>query len=221
MGTRDRRRPREREEGLAMESTKTSIGLLNEKSGKRGLPCRRLPDAGFSIVEITIGVLLACTLTGFALIGMEGVLPGINANQAMNATVAQLRQGRDLAMTQRRSMQLRFLGNNQIQLVRNELPTGTRVVSTVTLGNQCQFMIFNDIPDTPDQFGNATPVDFGSAATLTFLSDGTLVDNSGNPRNGTVFIGSPAHPEAARAVTLLGATGRVRGYRWNGTGWIH
>jgi Tfp pilus assembly protein FimT len=204
-----------------MELTKASTGLWRERSDKGESGCRFLQNAGFSIAEVVIGVLLACTLTGFALIGMGGVMPGINANQAMNATVAQLRQGRDLAMTQRRSMQLRFLGNNQIQLVRNELPSGTRVVDTVTLGNQCQFMIFNDIPDTPDQFGNATPVDFGSVATLTFLSDGTLVDNSGNPRNGTVFIGLPAHPEAARAVTLLGATGRVRTYRWNGTDWIH
>jgi hypothetical protein len=25
--------------------------------------------------------------------------------------------------------------------------------------------------------------------------------------------------ESARAVTVLGSTGRVRGYRWNGTNW--
>jgi hypothetical protein len=29
----------------------------------------------------------------------------------------------------------------------------------------------------------------------------------------------PDHPETARAVTILGATGRVRGYRWTGTNW--
>jgi hypothetical protein len=39
------------------------------------------------------------------------------------------------------------------------------------------------------------------------------------PVNGTVFVGVPGLPYTARAVTILGATGRIRSYHWNGTTW--
>jgi hypothetical protein len=150
---------------------------------------------------------------------MNSILPGMGANQAMYQTIAQLRQGRDLAVAQRRNIQLQFLGNDQIQLVRDEEPAGTTVLSTATLEKNFQFLNFG-LPDTPDAFGSALAVDFGGAATLTFMPDGTLINELGNPVNGTVFLGLANHPEVARAVTVLGATGRIRGYRWTGTKWI-
>ena len=57
-------------------------------------------------------------------------------------------------------------------------------------------MKFSEVTeDTPDQFGNSSPIDFGSATSLTFRPNGILVDNAGNPVNGTVFIGVAEHPE--------------------------
>jgi hypothetical protein len=65
-------------------------------------------------------------------------------------------------------------------------------------------------------------VDFGGAARMIFQTDGTLVDSQGNPVNGSIFLGQADHPESARAVTVLGATGRVRSYRWTrGSQWVH
>jgi hypothetical protein len=74
--------------------------------------------------------------------------------------------------------------------------------------------------DTPDQFGSSEALDFGSATGMTFRPDGTLVGSSGNPVNGTILLGIAGHPEVARAVTILGATGRVRSYRWAKDQWI-
>jgi hypothetical protein len=75
------------------------------------------------------------------------------------------------------------------------------------------------VPDTPDAFGNANAVAFGVANTVMFGTDGTLIDGNGNPLNGTVFLIIISQPESARAVTVLGATGRIRGYRWWGGVW--
>jgi hypothetical protein len=147
-------------------------------------------------------------------------MPGIRANTALNATVAQLRNGRALAMAQRRNIEIRFLGTDQIQLVRREVPTGTTVLSTVTLQDNMQFFVFDGIPDTPDSFGNSSAVDFSGATSLIYLSDGTLVDAQGDPLSGSVFLGRTNYPRTARAITILGATGRVRGYRWTGSSWI-
>lgn len=170
--------------------------------------------------------MFACAVAGFALVNMQSMLPGMRANQAMYQTIAQLRHGRQLAVAQRRQVQLHFDGNNEIRLVRNEFPEGESVLSEVILNNECQFMKSDDIDvDTPDEFGpeelnEMAAVDFGDAESLTFLSDGALVDEAGNPVSGTVFIGIPGHPEIARAITILGATGRIRGYRWTGEEWI-
>jgi prepilin-type N-terminal cleavage/methylation domain-containing protein len=175
---------------------------------------------GFSLIELSIVMVLVVTIGGFALLNIGAIVPGMRANAGMYMTLAQLRNGRESAMEQRRNIEVRFLGDNQIQLVRNEVPAGTTILSTVELANRCQFLLFNGVPDSPDFFGQMDAVDFGGAATMTFLSDGTLVDAQGNPLNGSIFLGIPDHPETARAVTILGATGRVRSYRWTGTSWI-
>jgi prepilin-type N-terminal cleavage/methylation domain-containing protein len=177
-------------------------------------------NAGFSMIEISIVILLISVFAGFALLNIEGIMPGMEANAALSQTVAQLRRGRELAIAQRRNIEVRFLDNNQIQLVRFDVPNGRTVLSTVILESGIEFQVFNGVPDTPESFGNGAAVDFGGSDTLIFLSDGTLVDAEGNPLHGSVFLGLPDHPETARAVTILGATGRVRGYRWTGSSWI-
>ena len=177
-------------------------------------------DAGFSLVEIGIVILVISIFAGFALVNIEGIMPGIEANAALSLTVAQMRRGRELAIAGRRNIEVRFLDDNQIQLVRFDVPNGRTVLSTVTLENGVEFLLFSGVPDTPDSFGRGDAVDFGGSNTLIFLSDGTLVDDAGNPVHGSVFLGLPDHPETARAVTMVGATGRVRGYRWTGSSWI-
>ena len=176
---------------------------------------------GFSLVELTLVVLLMSVIAAFALLNVGGIQPRVGANTAESQTVAQLRRGRELAIAQRRNIEIQFLGDNQIQLVRYDVPNGTTVLGTVTLEGDMEFLLFDDIPDTPDMFGNTTAVAFGGAATLIFRSDGTLVDTLGNPLAGSIFLGQPDHPETARAVTILGATGRIRGYQWTGTEWTH
>ena len=177
-------------------------------------------DAGFSLVEVSVVILLISVVAGFALLNIEGIMPGLDANAALSQTVAELRRGRELAIAQRRNIELTFPTNNQIQLVRFDVPAGRTVIDTLTLANDMEFRLFGGVPDTPDAFGQGSAVYFNHASTMIFLSDGTLVDAEGNPLQGSVFIGLPDHPETARAATILGATGRVRGYRWTGSSWI-
>ncbi len=176
--------------------------------------------AGFTMVESAVVVFFIFTATGFALLNIQGILPGMRANEASSQVLAQLRTARELSLSQRRNIEVKFVGNNQIDLVRADLTSGTTVLSRLTLENNGQFQMFSGVPDTPDSFGNAAAVDFRGASGLFFLSDGTFVDLQGNPLNGSIFLGIPNHPETARAVTILGATGRVRAYRWTGSQWI-
>ena len=63
------------------------------------------------------------------------------------------------------------------------------------------------------------PINFGAAVSMMFNTEGMFVDNGGIPVNGTVFLLIPNQPGSFRAVTVLGSTGRVRGFRWNGGQW--
>jgi prepilin-type N-terminal cleavage/methylation domain-containing protein len=185
-----------------------------------GTHIREDQQGGFSIVESLIVVLILTIIAAIVFPDISGITRGMNANTALTTTVAQLRRGRELAIAQRRNIQIRFQNNDQIQLVRNDVPSGTTVLSTVSLGGGgMQFMLIDGVPDSPDSFGKRAAIDFGSATSTTFLSDGTLVDSQGNPVSGSIFMASN-NAASARAVTIMGSTGRVRGYRWTGTQWI-
>lgn len=144
----------------------------------------------------------------------------IQSDSAMRVVMAELNTARDLAVAQRRNMEVQFIGGNWVQVIRHEAPgVATTLLRSVALESRATFSLAPGVPDTPDAFGNLAPVAFGVANTIMFGTDGTLIDGSGNPLNGSVFLTILNQPESARAVTVLGATGRIRGYRWFGGVW--
>jgi prepilin-type N-terminal cleavage/methylation domain-containing protein len=179
---------------------------------------------GFTLVEMVIVVTVALILSAMAVVQLWPMLQQNQANAAMAQLLGQLRGARETAISQRRSIQVQFLGNNTIQLTRMNMPAGTTVLSTLALEGTVQFMLLPGMPDTPDNFGIKGPIEFaglvGGPVTMMFQSDGTFVGPTGTPINGTVFLGVTGLATSARAVTVMGATGRVRGYRSTGAGWL-
>jgi hypothetical protein len=56
---------------------------------------------------------------------------------------------------------------------------------------------------------------------MIFQSDGELVSAATlQPINGTVFLGVPGNPLSIRAITVLGSTGRVRGWKGADARWF-
>jgi hypothetical protein len=202
-----------RKEYIHAVARKTKGHPMSETTGDR--------QRGFSLIEIAIGLFIAMAASGFALLSINNIMPVISANTAMKQTLAQLRRGRELAIAQRRNIEIRFLAPNRIQLLRYNVPNGATVLSTITLQGKNMFRVFAGVPDTPDAFGNGSAISFGSQAPWIFLSDGTLIDSSANPVNGTVFLGQATSVNTARAITILGSTGRVRDYSWTGAAWFH
>jgi hypothetical protein len=102
-------------------------------------------------------------------------------------------------------------------MIRHEAPgITTTLLTSVALESNATFSQVTGAGDTPDLFGAPTDVGvaFGLATSIQFTTDGTLIDGNGNPLNGTIFLAISNQPESARAVTVLGSTGRVRGYKW-------
>jgi hypothetical protein len=155
-----------------------------------------------------------------AVLQMNSARPGLKADGGMRIVLSKMNQAREMAITQRRNMRVSFPGVNEVQIIREEVPgPATTVLSSAIMEGGVQLSLVTGLPDTPDAFGNSAAIAFGSATEVKFLSDGTLVNQTGTTLNGSVFLAISNLPLSARAVTVLGSTGRVRGYRWDGRRW--
>lgn len=180
--------------------------------------------AGFSLIEVLVVLGVASVVMATAVLMMPGAIRDARADGGMTVVVSELRRAKDLAVTQRRDMEVRFILPNEIQVWRQEVPIsqGLTRISTVRLENNNEFLLMPGLPDTPDGFGNGSAIEFDSAPALFFRSEGMFTDANANldPLNGTVFLGVRNQPQTARAVTVFGPTALIRGFRWTGAQWV-
>lgn len=179
-------------------------------------------DAGYSLVELAIVVGLVTLIMSGAVGMSRTAIAWARSQAAAQAVKAQMIEARDRALSQRRSIEIRFISPNVIRLWQYN-PDGTLTdVGSTLLEDRNEFRVFAGVPDTPDGFGNGQALDFdGVAPPYLFTPDGTFVDAAGVPLSGTVSMGVQGHPETARAVTVFGGTGRIVAYTWDGSKWTH
>jgi prepilin-type N-terminal cleavage/methylation domain-containing protein len=185
---------------------------------------KRRKASGFSLLEMLIVIALVFIIASIAIFSIRGALPTLRANESLTTVASVFRQGRELAIAQRRNYQVIFAPPSTLWLRRisviGELPAGFVDLPQVTIPNRGQFMIYPGVPDTPDAYGNATALSFGGTVTQSFLSDGTFADAAGAPLNGSVYVAIPGDAGTQRAFTILGSTGRIRAYRYTGLTWV-
>ncbi len=180
-------------------------------------------SSGFTVIELIIVIAVIGIVVAFALINIFAILPGYRADQAMNQVFSQLRSARELAISQRREVQVQFVGTSTIQVTELELVGANVVFPPITWEGGVQYYVFPAMADTPMAFGNCSALCLENIAngppTMKFTPSGTFIDGGNTLVDGTIFLGTPGNPMTARAVTVLGATGRIRQYHWNGTTW--
>ncbi|MEZ5318779.1 MAG: prepilin-type N-terminal cleavage/methylation domain-containing protein [Vicinamibacterales bacterium] len=182
---------------------------------------KRNRDAGFTLTELVLVLLLMSTVLTLGIGFFRTAAATLQGDANLRILEWQLKLAREFAINQRRAVEVRFTAPNLISVVRHDIPSGETILSTAALENHTQFLLFTGQADTPDGFGRATAIDFGAATAVMFTADGMFVDETGNPINGSVFLGQPARPMTSRALTVFGPTARIRVYRWNGTQWRH
>lgn len=176
-------------------------------------------EAGFTLIDTMMALMLIGILAAMATFQIGAVRPALQGDGAMRVVMSELNAARDLAIAQRRYMAISFVGTNQLRITREEVPTGSTVLREVAFEAGMQYTLFSSLPDTPDSFGKGSATDFGSATIIRFGTDGALIDETGTPLNGTIFIAQPGVQTSYRAITIQGSTGRIRAYRWIGNQW--
>jgi type II secretory pathway pseudopilin PulG len=197
-------------------------------------------ERGFTLLESVLVIGIMMILMGIAVIKSFGSMESYSANSAMDTVVSQLRVARQLAISQRRIVRVWIdntpeAADNRFHVAYQVQSAGTQTTEvagkkiSVPVPGTTQFILESGVPDTPMAFGNnaavyiGNPPVAGGPPVMQFNPDGTFTDNNLTLLNGTVFIGVPNQAGTARAVTIMGGSGRVRAYTWSGSasiGWI-
>jgi prepilin-type N-terminal cleavage/methylation domain-containing protein len=196
---------------------------------------RRRQASGFSLLEMMTVVALILMMASFAFMSMIPVLKQQRVTNAYNTTMAAMRLARDSAVAKRTSYSVTFTKTGTtgtLTVAPTVTLTGDQTPATYQLPQDVTFDAETQLTTTPppDGYGaGATEIDFGYTASGTgsggssviyFCPDGSSQDAAGgaglcagNWSGGVVYIARPGELMSSRALTLWGATGRVRGWR--------
>jgi prepilin-type N-terminal cleavage/methylation domain-containing protein len=198
------------------------VSSVKESSDKAG---RRIRQAsGFSLIETMIVLAIMLIASGIFFMSIQPALKDTRVTNAYNTTLMTLRRAREAAIAERRTYIVTF--NNAVtpnSITMTQAATGL-VITTQTLPPDVFFRVEPGIPvstaTTPDHFGiGNTAIDFDQAVSggaknvVCFNPDGTAQDINSNTNNGVVYMARTGSLYSSRAITVWGATGRLRGYR--------
>jgi prepilin-type N-terminal cleavage/methylation domain-containing protein len=202
---------------------------------------------GFSLLEMMIVVAIGMTMATVAIMTLMPLFNKNHVDQAYDTTLSVLRTYRNLAITQSN----RYIivptapGTITVQFWGYIPPPGVSpapvTVATLTLPPDVQFLVQSgSFPNPgPDTIGAGTLPIFTEIATtgvantcsvveggvpcLVFYPDGSAQDDAGNYTNGIFYMMRANDLYSARAVDVLGTTGRIRGWRLynqSGNTWV-
>ena len=186
---------------------------------------------GFSLLELVITLSIALIMCAITFVALKPMLTQDHVDSAYDTTLMALRNTRNLAITQSHEYFVNFnpggfpAGTIQIQY---QPPTVGGIaqplqqVITYSIPSDVSFAVQTGFPaSAPDGFGTGiTPIDFGqglgggSLNFVVFMPDGSSRDSLGNYNSGVIYLTRPGDALfSSRAVSVWGATGRIRGWR--------
>lgn len=196
------------------------------------MPLRK--QHGFSLLELMITISFFLILAGMTYLGMRTLLMEGHINQAYDTTLMVLRNTRNLAITQQHEYYVNFNPNGfpagtiqveyQPPAVGGAAAPPLEQVLTYSIPVDTTYAVQAGFPaSAPDSFGTGvTPIDFGQTLAteplnyVVFMPDGSSQDGLGNYNSGIIYMTQAGHGlSASRAITVWGATGRIRGWVLN------
>ena len=183
---------------------------------------------GFSLLELMIVVTIIAILVAISLVVLWPAFEGDHVTQAYSTTVEVFRKFRNQAVAQSK----RYIivptppGTLTVQYWGGGTPApAPQTLYTYTIPTDVKYQVQAGFPTAatavPDGFGtgsaaiqfNACAVLEGGQPCVIFYPDGTVKDDLGNFNNGVIYINNGSYFYGSRAISVEGATGRIRGWR--------
>jgi len=176
------------------------------------------------MVEATVVVAAVLVLSAVSVLRIQSVRATSQADSACYTVLGSLRQARRSALTEQRKFVVTFTTPGLIVVQRVEPNLQLTEISRATLLSGMEFRAEPGIPtsthDTPDHFGTGSvAIDFNGGNQIFFHSDGSARDATGRVNNGVVYMARPGDIGSSRAVSLFGATGRIKDWRLSPLAW--
>jgi prepilin-type N-terminal cleavage/methylation domain-containing protein len=178
---------------------------------------------GFSIIELMIVMTVLLIAISIGFITLQPALQQIRVTNAYNTTLMTMRRAREAAIGQRRTYIVTFsnaaVPNTVTIAPASVTPNGLNV--TYSLPSDVVITTMATFPNPgADGFGaGGTAIDFdqgvggGDKTSIYFNPDGSAQDINNNINNGVVYMGRTGQLYSSTAITLWGATGRLRGWK--------
>lgn len=183
-------------------------------------------DRGFSVIELLIVVVIGMVMAGVSIMALMPLYRQNHVDAGYDTTLSVIRTYRNQAVTQSKRYIITFAapGTITVQYWGTGVPVAPApvTVATYTLPNDIQYQVQAGFPAAaPDSFGaGLVAIDFdqgmglGSQNYIMFMPDGSSQDTLGNYNSGVVYLTQTGgNVNTARAVSVFGTTGRVRGWR--------
>jgi Tfp pilus assembly protein FimT len=196
---------------------------------------------GFSLLEMMIVICVMMIIGGIGFMAVQPALRDAKVNQAFESAMMPLRVARQRAIAERKQYIVCYgiaapagaltpMGAPTAQSIQTfRWDAGTALsaatqITAITLPQDIQFQTIAGLPNgaatVPDGFGNGTvALDFDQNVAgaiqnqVMFMPDGSAHDVNGNLNSGMLYLARNGDLYSSRAVTLYGATGRIRGWR--------
>jgi prepilin-type N-terminal cleavage/methylation domain-containing protein len=193
-------------------------------------------NRGFTMLEMLVTIAISLTLAGITFMALMPLYNQNRVDAAYDTTLSVMSSYRSQATSQTRRYILTFSAPGTITV--QYWPGGAPVspapvtVASYTLPPDIQVAVQAGFPNPgPDGFGDGTqPVAFSPCAIteagqpcLIFTPDGSAQDDAGNYNGGVVYLTRPGDLYSSRAISVIGPTGRVRGwrlYKQSGNVWV-
>jgi prepilin-type N-terminal cleavage/methylation domain-containing protein len=187
---------------------------------------------GFSLIEMMIVLVVILIAVAVGTISIKSLTNQSHVNNAYTIVIEAMRTAREQAIATRRVYMVSFNTTTSPETVTITQSDNGTVMATYPLPTDTLFTVQSNFPNVgPDGFGTgavALDLDQGVAtasasdkSTIYFYPDGSGQDVRQNTNNGVIYVGRANDTSTPRAITVWGATGRLRGWRLYGSGSLY
>ena len=206
------------------------------KSSRNGERARAI---GLTLTEMVIAISVFLIAGAMTVMALRPAWQDARLASAYNDVLMMMRRARESAIVERRTYLVSFANDVKCNQLKCSEITVSRLLgglkgapdasatTAMQLPPEVEFLNVKGIPtsssgpnSTPDGWGaGAAAIDFdqgvngGNKAAIYFQPDGSARDVNNNLNNGVVYLARADDLYSSRAISLWGASGRIRGWR--------